>query len=120
MLEATFWIVAALLAQAPGTADYHGAYDPAGEAVYSRAPTAFLVESVRGVKPGAALDVGMGAGRNALYLAGLGWDVTGFDIAKAGVRQARERARQLGVRLNAVVAGKPTSISGRTAGTLLC
>ena len=104
MLEATFWIVAALLAQAQGTADYYGAYDPAGEAVYNRAPNAFLAESVRGVKPGAALDVGMGAGRNALYLAGLGWDVTGFDIAEAGVRQARERAGRLGLRLNAVVA----------------
>jgi SAM-dependent methyltransferase len=58
---------------------------------------------VRNRKPGKALEVGMGSGRNAIYLAAQGWDVTGFDIADVGVSQARMRARKLGVKLNAMV-----------------
>jgi 2-polyprenyl-3-methyl-5-hydroxy-6-metoxy-1,4-benzoquinol methylase len=34
----------------------------------------------------------MGQGRNALYLASLGWRVTGIDISDEGIRQAREAA----------------------------
>jgi len=45
----------------------------------------------------------MGSGRNAVYLASHGWDVTGFDIADVGVVQARKQAKKLGVRLNAIV-----------------
>jgi hypothetical protein len=55
-------------------------------------PSKFLVEMVRGRKPGLALDVGMGQGRNALYLASQGWRVTGIDISDEGIRQAREAA----------------------------
>ena len=60
-------------------------------------------ECVRNRRPGKALDVGMGSGRNSLYLASHGWDVTGFDIADVGVAQARHRAKKLGVKLNAIV-----------------
>jgi 2-polyprenyl-3-methyl-5-hydroxy-6-metoxy-1,4-benzoquinol methylase len=63
----------------------------------------FLAESVRGRKPGRALDIGMGQGRNSLFLAALGWDVTGFDIAEVGVRQAQAEAKKRGLKLNARV-----------------
>jgi hypothetical protein len=45
----------------------------------------------------------MGEGRNALYLAKLGWDVTGFDPADKAVALAQQRARQLGLKLRGVV-----------------
>jgi len=45
----------------------------------------------------------MGSGRNSLYLASHGWDVTGFEVADVGVVQARNGARKLGVKLNAIV-----------------
>ena len=64
----------------------------------------FLAESVKGRKPGRALDIGMGQGRNSLFLAALGWDVTGFDISEVGVKQARTEARKKGLKLNAQVA----------------
>ena len=38
-------------------------------ATFNTNPNAFLVEMTRGLPPGKALDVGMGQGRNALYLA---------------------------------------------------
>ena len=69
----------------------------------SRRPNRWLVEAVKGLKPGKALDMGMGFGRNSLYLAQQGWDVTGFDIAAKSVEQARAHAVQLGVTMHAIV-----------------
>jgi SAM-dependent methyltransferase len=68
-------------------------------------PNDFLVEMAKGRKPGAALDVGMGQGRNAIWLAQQGWTVTGFDPADKAVALAQENARKLGVQLTAVVQG---------------
>jgi 2-polyprenyl-3-methyl-5-hydroxy-6-metoxy-1,4-benzoquinol methylase len=68
-------------------------------------PNGFMVEMVKGRKPGKALDVGMGQGRNALWLAQQGWDVTGFDPAERAVALARENAAKLGVRLTTEIKG---------------
>jgi SAM-dependent methyltransferase len=67
-------------------------------------PNEFLVEMTKGIKPGRALDVGMGQGRNSIYLAKQGWDVTGFDASGEGVRLARAEAARLGLSLSASVA----------------
>jgi 2-polyprenyl-3-methyl-5-hydroxy-6-metoxy-1,4-benzoquinol methylase len=45
----------------------------------------------------------MGQGRNAIFLAPQGWDVTGFDPANEGIRQAKAEAARLGVRISAKV-----------------
>lgn len=66
---------------------------------FNTEPNAFLVEMTRGRQPGKALDVGMGQGRNAIYLARQGWDVTGFDPAEQAVAVARKQAAALGLRL---------------------
>jgi SAM-dependent methyltransferase len=74
---------------------------------FTSEPSKFLTEIVTGRKPGAALDVGMGQGRNALYLASQGWKVTGIDISDEGLRQAQEAAakRRLAIEtINADVA----------------
>jgi 2-polyprenyl-3-methyl-5-hydroxy-6-metoxy-1,4-benzoquinol methylase len=82
--------------------EYNQLYS-SGSAVYTREPNALLVEAVRNRKPGRALDVGMGQGRNALFLARNGWDVTGFDSADEGIRQAKAQASRLGLKLTAQV-----------------
>ena len=61
------------------------------------APNGFLVEIVKGRKPGKALDVAMGEGRNTIWLAQQGWDVTGFDPADQAVAVARGRAQHFGL-----------------------
>jgi SAM-dependent methyltransferase len=71
-------------------------------------PNRLLVESVRGRKRGAALDVGMGQGRNALYLASQGWKVTGVDISDEGLRQAREAATRQGLQIETIEANVDT------------
>jgi SAM-dependent methyltransferase len=68
-------------------------------AAFNRKPNAFLAEMAQGIKPGRALDVGMGQGRNAIYLAQQGWAVTGFDPADKAVALAEEEAKRLGVKL---------------------
>jgi 2-polyprenyl-3-methyl-5-hydroxy-6-metoxy-1,4-benzoquinol methylase len=66
-------------------------------------PNKFLAERIRGRKPGRALDIGMGEGRNAIYLASLGWEVTGLDISDVAIKQAQARASQRGMKIETVL-----------------
>ena len=63
----------------------------------------FLAQTVKGRKPGTALDIGMGQGRNSLFLAALGWQVTGFDISEVGVKQAQAEAQKRDLKIDARV-----------------
>ncbi len=65
-------------------------------------PNALLEAVVANRPPGTALDVCMGEGRNAVYLAQQGWEVTGFDVSETGLGRSRERAARSGVGVNAV------------------
>ena len=67
-------------------------------------PNALLVETVKNLKPGTALDADMGEGRNAIYLAQQGWKVTGVDVAEKALAYAQARAKKLGVPLTTEVA----------------
>ena len=71
---------------------------------FASTPSAIVVESVKGVPPGRALDGGMGQGRNAVYLATQGWKVTGFDLSGQAVKAASANAARAGVGLDAVKA----------------
>lgn len=72
------------------------------DGVFNPAPNSFLVEILGEVEPGRALDVGMGQGRNAIYLAQRGWKVTGVDISDEGIRQPKESARKLNLDIEAL------------------
>jgi SAM-dependent methyltransferase len=69
---------------------------------FSVKPNATLMAAIEGRKPGRALDVGMGQGRNAVGLAAQGWDVTGFDVSAEGLAVAKANAARAGVNLTAV------------------
>ncbi len=53
---------------------------------------------------GQALDIAMGEGRNSIYLAQLGFEVTGIDISDVGVKKARSLAEEKGIELKIVIA----------------
>ena len=72
---------------------------------FTTAPSEFLAAMIKKMKPGKALDIAMGQGRNAVFLATQGWDVTGYDIAEEGLKAAQENARKAGVRITTVNAG---------------
>ena len=65
-------------------------------------PNELLMAMAEIRKPGRALDVGMGQGRNSVFLAMKGWEVTGFDIAEEGLAVARKNAERAGVKLSAI------------------
>lgn len=53
---------------------------------------------------GSVLDVGCGQGRDALFLAGLGYDVTGIDASQLGISQMLDAAEARHLSLNGIVA----------------
>jgi tellurite methyltransferase len=67
-------------------------------------PARLLVDNIHLLPVGRALDVAMGTGRNAVYLAKKGFDVEGVDISSEAVRSALDQAREAGVTLKARVA----------------
>jgi SAM-dependent methyltransferase len=67
-------------------------------------PSSLVLETTANLKPGDALDIGMGNGRNAVYLARKGWKVTGIDPSREAVRLAQAQAAKLGVAVDARVA----------------
>ncbi|WP_262285303.1 class I SAM-dependent methyltransferase [Micromonospora sp. MA102] len=67
--------------------------------VWSAEPNRFVVESVTGLAPGAALDLAAGEGRNAVWLAEQGWRVTAVDFSPVAVGRGRELADGRGVQV---------------------
>jgi len=87
--------------------------------LFTTAPNAFLVKMIEGLKPGRALDVAMGQGRNAVYLATKGWDVTGYDLSETGIAAARSAAEKAGVHINAVRSSHQTFDFGHDSWDLI-
>lgn len=63
----------------------------ASDLVWSAEPNSFVVSLVDGLTPGSAIDVGAGEGRNALWLAEQGWQVTAVDFSSVAVERGRAR-----------------------------
>jgi len=70
---------------------------------FNARPNKLLAETIKGQKPGKALDVGMGQGRNTLFLAQQGWDAYGVDIADEAVTLAQDNARKANLRITTFV-----------------
>jgi SAM-dependent methyltransferase len=120
----------ALLPAAAAVASQKASLSDDGRAVWNRVytheiaslapyPNRFLAEVVQGRKPGRALDVGMGQGRNSLFLARLGWDVTGVDISDQGIDIAQKEAARLGLKIHCVLADIAAFDVGRTKWDLI-
>jgi 2-polyprenyl-3-methyl-5-hydroxy-6-metoxy-1,4-benzoquinol methylase len=72
--------------------------------LFGRDPIPFLMDHVDLLPKGPALDLAMGEGRNGVFLATKGFQVTGVDISEAGFKKARALASEKGVKLTTVVA----------------
>lgn len=60
-------------------------------------PDPYLVELAGVLSPGRGVDLGSGPGRNSLWLALRGWQMTLVDASAVGLTQAADRAATLGV-----------------------
>ncbi|MBW3607872.1 MAG: methyltransferase domain-containing protein [Actinobacteria bacterium] len=67
------------------------------ELVWSAEPNRFLAAEAGGLAVGRALDLACGEGRNAVWLAQQGWEVTGVDFSQVGLDKARRLAEQRAV-----------------------
>jgi 2-polyprenyl-3-methyl-5-hydroxy-6-metoxy-1,4-benzoquinol methylase len=65
--------------------------------VWSAEPNRFVEREVAALPPGRALDLGCGEGRNALWLATLGWTVRGIDFSSVAIERGRQRAAEAGL-----------------------
>jgi ubiquinone/menaquinone biosynthesis C-methylase UbiE len=71
---------------------------------YGSEPNVFYKSQIDLLTPGKALFVAEGEGRNAVYAATLGWDVTAFDISEHGLTKAKKLAESKGVNIQYDVA----------------
>lgn len=76
--------------------DWNRRYE-ATDLIWSTAPTPFLAAQAPTLAPGRALDLAAGEGRNAVWLAERGWNVTAVDFAEVAIEKAREVAAMRGV-----------------------
>jgi SAM-dependent methyltransferase len=67
-------------------------------------PNEFVVAATGDWPPGRALDLGSGEGRNAVWLAARGWDVTAVDVSPRGMQKANDLAAIAGVDVELVTA----------------
>ena len=76
--------------------------------MFSFTPSKFLARSVERVcalvAGRRALDIACGEGRNAIFLAQHGFQVSAIDISELGVERGRARAEQVGVSVDFIVA----------------
>lgn len=83
-------------------------------------PNAFLAEVVSDLKPGKALDLGSGEGRNAIFLAQRGWDVTALDVSDVGIAHTKELAASRGTKVDARVQDVDVFDFGNAQWDLIC
>lgn len=72
--------------------------------VFGKDPSQFLVQIKDKIKIGKVLDIAMGEGRNAVYLAKNGFNVEGVDISINAIKKARKLATDQHTSIKTIVA----------------
>ena len=72
--------------------------------VFGKEPASFLKDNVNLLPVGRVLDIAMGEGRNAVFLAKKGFVVDGVDISEIALRKAKRLARENHVSINTICA----------------
>lgn len=90
--------------------------------IYGKSPVQFLAENYHYIPyEGSVLDMGMGEGRNAVFLAQKGYKVTGIDISSVAVKKAYSLAQEFGVKIKGVVASlKEYRIQPNSYDAIIC
>jgi len=67
---------------------------------YGQDPNDFLKQELKKISPAKILFPAEGEGRNALFAASLGWEVSAFDIAQEGKNKAMKLAQERGLKID--------------------
>jgi ubiquinone/menaquinone biosynthesis C-methylase UbiE len=73
------------------------------EYAYGKEPNEYFKEVLDGLKPGKILLPGEGEGRNAVYAATKGWEVTAIDLSTEGKNKADKLAKESNVKIKYIV-----------------
>ena len=73
------------------------------EYIYGKDPNEFLANAVGKIPKGKVLCVAEGEGRNAVFLAEHGYEVTAVDSSAVGLEKARQLAQERGVSIQTIV-----------------
>ncbi len=74
------------------------------ELVWSAGPNMFVEQCCRDLPVGRSIDLAAGEGRNAIWLAAIGWDSTAVDYSAVAIDKARQIAERRGVAITTAVA----------------
>jgi tellurite methyltransferase len=90
--------------------------------IYGKSPVQFLAQNYHYIPfEGSVLDMGMGEGRNAVFLAQKGYKVTGVDISSVAVKKSYLLAQEFGVKIKGVVASlKDYKIQPNSFDAIVC
>lgn len=69
------------------------------EFLFGKEPSKIVSNILKYKKSGSVLDLGVGYGRNAIFLSGRGFEVEGIDISKTGVERFLEIAEKNGLKV---------------------
>jgi len=75
------------------------------EFAYGEEPNTFIRQELVKLRPGKILFPAEGEGRNAVYAAKLGWEVTAFDLSIEGKRKALILSDKHNVKINYLIEG---------------
>ena len=67
---------------------------------FGEEPNEYLKEQLGILSPGKILFPAEGEGRNAVFAARMGWDVSAFDISEEGKKKAEQLAKKHGVKID--------------------
>ena len=101
-----FFLLLTAVSQAQTPSDRRGYWDELfrkGQIPFNKEASKLLQYAIAARKPDRAIDLGMGEGRNAVFLASKGWNVTGVDFSEQAVKQAKARATAARVSIDAIV-----------------
>ena len=90
--------------------------------IFGKAPAKFLKENANLLKNrSTVLDLGMGEGRNAVFLAAKGHKVVGIDISSVAVEKAKALAKEFNTEIKGVVASLDNySINEASFDVIMC
>ena len=89
--------------------------------LFGKAPIPFLKDHLSLLPKGKVLDLAMGEGRNGVFLATQGYQVTGLDISEIGLQKAQQLAKELGTQIDTQVVDLETyQLPANTYDVIVC
>jgi len=67
----------------------------ASDRLWSTTPNLFVADRLRHTRPGRGLDLAAGEGRNAVWLASIGWQMTAVDFSEVAIARGLEQTQDV-------------------------